>query len=153
MYNVLQGICLREIMIQITRRLEFDAGHRLVNHEGKCRHLHGHRYIAEITCEAPGLDSVGRVIDFSVVKEKVGGWIDQHWDHNTILNDTDSLCVLFANEERKPFLFRGYNPTAENMAEYLYRKAKDLLTEDYGIKVVSVLLYETPNCSAFYKPE
>ncbi|MDP2056292.1 MAG: 6-carboxytetrahydropterin synthase, partial [Thiobacillus sp.] len=33
----------------ITRRLEFDAGHRIPNHASQCRHLHGHRYALEIT--------------------------------------------------------------------------------------------------------
>ena len=58
-------------MIEITRRLEFDAGHRVLGHEGKCKNLHGHRYSAEITVTAPDLDGLGRVIDFGVIKEKV----------------------------------------------------------------------------------
>lgn len=51
-------------MITVTRVLEFDAGHRVVNHESKCATLHGHRYKVEIVAAAPGLDSLGRVIDF-----------------------------------------------------------------------------------------
>lgn len=55
-------------MITCTRRLEWDAMHRIPRHESKCRAFHGHRYAAEITCLAPELDSPGRVVDFGVVK-------------------------------------------------------------------------------------
>lgn len=78
-------------MPKITRKLEFDAGHRILGHEGKCAHLHGHRYVAEITVSGRDLDTLGRVVDFSVVKTKVGGWIDDYWDHNILLHPQDPL--------------------------------------------------------------
>lgn len=78
-------------MPQITRKLEFDAGHRVLGHESKCAHLHGHRYVAEITVSSFGLDNVSRVVDFSVVKELVGGWIQENWDHNILLHMRDPL--------------------------------------------------------------
>lgn len=139
-------------MNQVTRKLEFDAGHRLIGHEGKCRHLHGHRYVAEITCRADDLDGVGRVIDFSVIKEKVGGWIDEYWDHNTLLNRRDFLIdhIKTSQPDKHPFEM-SENPTAENMASFLFYTAEDLL-RDYPIKVVSVRLWETPNCYAHYEP-
>lgn len=74
--------------VTCTRRLEFDAAHRVVGHEGKCAHLHGHRYAVELTAEAE-MDAVGRVIDFSVLKAKVGGFIDGGWDHGMLLNPDD----------------------------------------------------------------
>ncbi len=51
--------------ISCTRRIEFDAAHRVMRHEGKCKHLHGHRYALEATFSASGLDALGRVIDFA----------------------------------------------------------------------------------------
>ena len=79
------------LMIVNTRRLEWDAMHRIPGHEGKCRAFHGHRYVAEITCAAPTLDALGRVVDFGVIKQRVGTWIDENWDHTAILaaHDTD----------------------------------------------------------------
>ena len=143
--------------VTVTRKLEFDAAHRLLNHEGKCRHLHGHRYVAEITCVADELDSVGRVIDFSVIKRLVGGWIDENWDHNIILNTEDPLLnlpmklngAIFARKEPAVVTF---NPTAENMAKSLYNLSKRLLRQ-HGVNVVSIKLWETPNCFAIYEPE
>src|SRR5262249_22784820 len=57
------------IMITATRRIQFAAGHRVFGHEGKCRYLHGHNFVALVTAAADDLDAVGRVIDFGVLKE------------------------------------------------------------------------------------
>lgn len=149
-------------MITITRKLEFDAGHRVLGHEGKCANLHGHRYVAELTATAPGLDKIGRVIDFSVLKSVVGSWIDENWDHNMILNSNDPLVLChtnpfpFLNKDirvgqvlgpKAPFIFEDMNPTAEVMAVALSSKARELL-KPHGLEVVFVRLYETPNCWA-----
>lgn len=75
--------------ITICKRIEWDAAHRVLRHESKCATLHGHRYAAEIACSADALDDLGRVIDFGVIKEVVGKWIDDNWDHNTLLNRDD----------------------------------------------------------------
>ena len=70
-------------MIECTRRIKFDAGHRVHLHESKCRNAHGHQYIVFIYATAENLDKLGRVIDFSVLKEKFHGWIDDNWDKFT----------------------------------------------------------------------
>lgn len=133
--------------ISITRRLEFDAGHRVWGHEGKCNNLHGHRYAVEITVEADRLDSLGRVIDFGVIKSRVGGWIDQFWDHQMLLNSGDPMCdVMFANGQTF-FAFPARNPTAENIARELFARAERLLPE---MTIKRVVCWETPNCSASY---
>jgi 6-pyruvoyltetrahydropterin/6-carboxytetrahydropterin synthase len=53
--------------MKVIRRIEIDAGHRLLKHEGKCRNLHGHRYVFEVEAQSKQLDSVGRGIDFSIL--------------------------------------------------------------------------------------
>ena len=131
---------------RIIRRIEFDYGHRILGHEGKCRHLHGHRGACEITVEADSLDSVGRIIDFSVIKEVVGGWIMENWDHNMILHWKDPLIDhLRALGERKPCVM-DCNPTSENLASFLFNFCVHKLPAD--IRVVQVRVYETPNCWA-----
>lgn len=141
-----------------TRRFEWDAAHRVLGHKGKCRHLHGHRYVAEVTVSAKKLDNLGMVIDFSVLKEIVGKWIDDMWDHNILLNEKDPLlrvreesidCDLDVFAGRIPYIFQGDNPTAENIAEELFVKAERLLLE-HGIWVTNVRVWETPNCYADY---
>lgn len=141
-------------MITTIRRIEFDAAHRVYGHEGKCQHLHGHRYAAEVTVRAEHLDEVGRVIDFSVVKELVGGWVDRHWDHNILLNPDDPLAPILTarSDNRDPFFMPEGNPTAECMAVYLWTIAQSLLSSN-GLRVTRVRIYETPNCFADYSPD
>ena len=133
-----------------TRRIEFDAGHRICGHESKCAKLHGHRYVVEITARGK-LDSVGRVIDFGVLKQVCGGWIDNNWDHRLLLWNEDQIflhsnvdCIF----ERGIGIVRvSFNPTAENMAEWLLYKFRALML-DTGVEVIHVRVYETPNCWA-----
>lgn len=132
-------------MPQITRRLEMDYGHRVFGHEGKCKHLHGHRGVFEVTVSAPELDALGRVVDFSVIKDVIGGWIDRNWDHNLLLCWDDPLLVELAKTDtngRNPYVFPDGNPTAENIAQELFNIAQDLLKPP--LKVTHVRFYETP---------
>jgi 6-pyruvoyltetrahydropterin/6-carboxytetrahydropterin synthase len=129
-----------------TRRLEFDAGHRLKKHESKCRNVHGHRYVVEITCAADALDGVGRVIDFAAVKHIVGKWIDDKLDHGFIVQEEDSLLSALYADGTKIHIV-PFSPTAENLVVYIADAAQRLLTS-LGIKVAHVRLFETPNCWA-----
>lgn len=131
-----------------TRRLEFDAGHRLLNHESKCRNNHGHRYAVEITVTAMELDEVGRVIDFGEVKRLVGGWIDEHLDHGYIGEHGDSILDATSGAGLKTHAV-SFPPTSENLARYLFTIASELLCGDH-ISVAHVRLYETPQCWSDY---
>lgn len=149
-------------MLTITRKFDFDTAHRVLGHGGRCRHIHGHRYTAEVTVQAPQLDALGMIIDFSVLKTAIGGWIDDNWDHNILLHPDDrmkGLMVMSQEEERLPAtLLEGWeagqprsllNPTAENIARFLAIKAQSLIPSD--IIVVGVKVWETPNCWAYYE--
>lgn len=142
--------------ITCTRKLEFDAAHRVEKHGGKCSSLHGHRYMVEITCSG-SQKPVGYAIDFGQIKVLVGDWIDRYLDHTTIYHEKDegmaTLCKLHA-----PLLEVGaikprswyamkVPPTAENIAALLLEKASELLRRDC-ISVDHVRVYETPNCFA-----
>lgn len=135
--------------ISVVRSLSFDTAHRLYGHEGKCANLHGHRYTADIQAQADQLDQLGRVIDFSVIKARIGGWLDKHWDHATILQTTDPLvCLLAKAQLPRPTYLMDLAPTAEHLADYLLRKICPPLLLNTGAKVVAVTLHETPNCYA-----
>lgn len=136
-------------MIKCSRKVHFCSGHRVLNHESKCANLHGHNYVAWIYAQADKLDSLGRVIDFSVLKEKVGGWIDKHWDHTTLLFYKDPLTEFNDKfgENKKVFVC-NFNPTAENMAEYLLKVVCPNELKGTGVNVTKIVLYETENCFA-----
>lgn len=132
--------------ITATRKLEFDAAHRVKLHESKCKNLHGHRYVVEVTAEAPELDALGRVVDFGVLKQNLGSWIDEHWDHQTILFAEDKpLGEAIAAQTGQPIFYLPTNPTAENMAKYLLEEICPTLF-DAPLKIVKITLRETPNC-------
>jgi 6-pyruvoyltetrahydropterin/6-carboxytetrahydropterin synthase len=138
----------RMTRITCTRKLEFDAAHRVVAHESKCKHLHGHRYTVEITMEAPELDALGRVVDFGVMKEKLGAWLDENWDHNTILWEKDrELGDKIATVTQQNIFYLSTNPTAENMAKYLLEHICPTLFAA-PLKITRLKLQETPNCWA-----
>src|SRR5690606_33217611 len=133
----------------VTRRLEFDTAHRLMNHESKCRFVHGHRYVLEASFGAEELDEIGRVVDFSVIKDKLGNWLDEHWDHNLELCEKDkALGEALAEHVPQNIYYIDSNPTAENMLRYLKEKIIPALFDGTGITLVKLKLHETPNCSA-----
>lgn len=141
--------------IQASRKFTFSSGHRLVGHQGKCRFLHGHNYTLWVTFEAPSLNELGMVIDFSDAKKIVGDWLDQNWDHKMILWDRDDLFSIYPKDAFAiPKVFEEhlvrvpFNPTAEKMAQYLLAVIFPALFESNPAGVVKVVITETENCTA-----
>lgn len=137
--------------ITATRRIQFAAGHRIFGHESKCAHLHGHNYVVLLTAErdlAPQ-DSLGRVIDFGVLKERIGGWVERMWDHGFLLYKDDAVRGWFeALGERQKLFVMDDNPTAENIARYLLRFIGPKVLAGTGVRLVRVEVWETENCRA-----
>lgn len=139
---------------------DFCMGHRVVGHEGKCRHLHGHNYRVHFHCEATQLDEVGRVIDFSVIKQLLCDWIEDNWDHKFMAWLEDPIMRPIAEEGHElifdtkdiddlqsSFVWVDFNPTAENIAAYFLNDIAPVLLEGTGVKVTKVVLEETRKCS------
>ena len=131
-------------MFRVTREIEFCYGHRLLNYEGKCRHLHGHSGRAVITLGGRELDPRGMLVDFAEIKRKIQGWIDENLDHNMLLCREDPLLPLLRERGERVFEM-DCNPTAENIARLIYEHAKEV-----GLPVVEVSLWETEHCIATY---
>ena len=131
--------------------------HRIPGHEGACKAYHGHRYAAEISVTADELDALGRVVDFSVIEDVLGGWIKEHFDHTAILyakDDEPSIkAVIEANRRlgKPAYLLDGY-PTVEIIAAELGRISIELLAPR-GVRVLAVRLWETPQSSAVWTAE
>ena len=123
-----------------------------MNHEGKCKNLHGHQYEIEIHVRGE-LDKLGRVVDFGVIKEKVGKWIDLYLDHGFLYCAADSevTLALAKVQGQKKFAMKD-NPTAENIATMILLKARSLL-KAHRIDVFKVVCHETPNCRAEVEAE
>ena len=138
--------------LEVVRRIHFSAGHRLVGHEGSCAYLHGHNYVVFIHATGT-LDAVGRVIDFAVLKERVGGWILENWDHGFIVasHDADARRAIDAfcsgGLRQKTFVL-DRNPTAENMAQYLALEVSPKVLQGTSVRVTKIVVQETENCFA-----
>ena len=142
LHPVIQG----EIAIhKVTKEIHFCYGHRLLNYDGKCRHLHGHNAKAEIDVEAATLDHRGMVMDFGDINVVVKSWIDRELDHKMLLcKDDPMLKTLQALNE--PCFVLEANPTAENIAKLIYDYAVS-----QGLQVSEVRLWETPTSFAVYR--
>lgn len=139
--------------MQITTRLEFDAGHRIPDHKSQCRNLHGHRYALEITLSgdiisADDVSENGMVMDFSDVKQIARNSVVDVWDHAFLVFKDDTVVLAFLNSlpNHKTVIFPTV-PTAENMAAEAFRILKSQYKDTYGnhLKLERVRLYETPN--------
>lgn len=132
-------------MYRVTRNIEFCYGHRLLDYDGKCKHLHGHNGTAVITLEGKSLDARGILVDFADIKKTIRQWIDDHLDHNLLLSRHDPLLPLLQERGERIFVMES-NPTAENIARLIFEQAASL-----GLPVVEVALWETGNCLASYR--
>jgi 6-pyruvoyltetrahydropterin/6-carboxytetrahydropterin synthase len=132
-------------MFQVTREIRFCYGHRLLNYDGKCRHLHGHNGRAVITLEADRLDALGMVVDFSDIKRVVSTWIDANLDHRMILHKDDPILPIF-QQQGEPYFLMDVNPTAENIAKLIFD-----FVRAQGFPVVEVKLWETDDSFAAYE--
>ena len=122
-------------MFEVTIEETFAAGHALRNYKGKCENVHGHNYRCQVTVEGEQLDSIGLLVDFVELKKTVHGVIDR-LDH-TWLNEFPPFDVL--------------NPSAENIAKYIYDEVSKGLPVHDGVKLAAVKLWETDTASAIYR--
>ena len=137
----------------ITRRLEFDAGHRIPNHNSQCRHLHGHRYAIEITLSGDiitteGQSEQGMVIDFSDVKRIANEKLVEAWDHAFLVyRDDRAVCDFLASLPEHKTVILDAVPTAENLAQIAFGILNPAYRDTYGnrLRLERVRLYETPN--------
>lgn len=123
------------------------AGHRVVGHEGKCRNLHGHNYRMTFKCEAAALDSLGRVVDFSVIKSTLCEWLEREWDHRMLIWAEDPWRQAVKGLDNSVVIV-PFNPTAENIGLHLLNVVAPPLLAETGCTLVEVIVQETRKCSA-----
>jgi 6-pyruvoyltetrahydropterin/6-carboxytetrahydropterin synthase len=115
----------------------FAAAHNLRNYKGKCENLHGHNYKVRVTLAGPELDATGLLYDFVHLKEVIENVI-RSLDHR-YLNELKPFDVL--------------NPSAENVAKYIYDEAaKQLHAAPSGTGIASITIWETDTSAATYRP-
>jgi len=131
-------------MYTVIREIHFSYGHRLVGHQGKCRHVHGHNGRVQIEVAAEKLDALGMVVDFSEISRTIGKWIDENLDHVLILWEKDPLVPVL-NERGEKIMVVTENPTAEYLARRIFEEARKL-----KLPIAKVTFWETnDSCASF----
>ena len=142
--------------ISITRRLEFDSGHRIPNHHGQCRHLHGHRYAIEVTltgevADHPGKPDDGMVLDFGDIKLLTKQYVVDLWDHAFLVAKEDKSVVDFlATLPNHKTVIMEHVPTVENLANAAFAILQPVFSKAFAgrLELSALRVYETPNCWA-----
>lgn len=122
-------------MFQITVEDSFAAAHRLRGYQGKCQQIHGHNYRVRVSLEGEQLDDTGLLVDFSDLKRLLDELLEP-LDHR-LLNEVPPFDTL--------------NPTAENLARYLYDELSRQLASRPGLRVAEVRVWETERASAAFR--
>ena len=143
-------------MLTITRKLEFDTGHRIPDHNSQCRNLHGHRYTLLITLtgdvvEKDGASDNGMIMDFGDIKALANQYLVDLWDHAFIVYEKDIAVRAFLESmpDHKTVVIDRV-PTVENLAQIAFDILKEVYHDRYGrhMSLTKITLYETPNCWA-----
>ena len=124
-------------MYEVSVDETFAAAHNLRGYKGKCENLHGHNYKVRVTLSGKEVDSVGLLYDFVHLKQVIQSVI-RSLDHK-YLNELPPFDVL--------------NPSAENIARYIYdQAAKQLHQAPNGAEVSSITVWESDVTAATYHP-
>ena len=134
-------------MYEVSREFEFSYTHRLWRYDGKCGNLHGHNGVVRVTLAQESLDESGLSVDFHQMKHTIESWVEENWDHKTILNSADPLLKILV-KAGVDCVSVDSNPTSEYFATLIYRQAQKM-----GLPVKSVDFWETSKCMARYCPD
>ena len=125
-------------MYQLTKSVMFDAAHQLRDYIGKCANVHGHTYRLEVCVAGEKVSEIGLLFDFYDLKKLM----------QTVV---DSLDHKFINDVPP---FDEINPTAENLAYFVYQTLRGQLTVQHpALRLKYVQIWETPNSSASYSED
>ena len=147
--------------MKIGKVIQWDMGHRVLNHRSVCKGLHGHRYKAEICVEGDLVEKKdaseeGMVIDFADIKKTAQKFVQEELDHAFMVWEKDIELLEFFKKSKghKPVIV-PFTPTAENVAAYIFNELKDKFTDVFktGLHLQSVKLWETPSSYALYESE
>ena len=138
----------------ISRKGNFDSGHRVMNEKFKCFNMHGHTYLYELVFSFDSMESIGYNIDFKEIKRVGCQWIDDMLDHGMILNPHDKelieTCISLGSKYWLMSLNgpnQYCNPSVENIAKEVFLAIAYLFEVHKGLKLHKVIIYETPNCA------
>ena len=147
--------------MKIVKIIQWDMGHRVMNHRSVCKGLHGHRYKAEICVEGDivsesGASEEGMVVDFADIKKIANSFIQKKLDHAFMVWEKDTeLLDFFQNSKGHKPVIVPFTSTAENVAAYIFNELNGQFNDAFGtgLRLHSVKLWETPTSCAIFGVE
>lgn len=122
-------------MYELLVKVDFEAAHRVVDYPGKCNRMHGHNWTIDVTVFGTELNELGFLVDFKDLKAAIDELVISKLDHY-YLNDLDA--------------FKTMNPTAENMARFIYQELKKSELFHSTVTLKSVRVWESPKSAVLY---
>jgi 6-pyruvoyltetrahydropterin/6-carboxytetrahydropterin synthase len=126
--------------MKIAKEFRWEMGHRLPEHFGLCKNIHGHSYKMIVEFEGE-LDKNQMVIDYYDI-EKIVNPIIEKLDHSFMVNKDDKIVLEFLEKMNSKKVVVGFNSTAENICNYLLYEIKKCSLPT-NISSVKVRVYET----------
>lgn len=135
-------------MISITKKIEFEAAHRLSNYHGSCSEIHGHTYKLAATVEGMIDPETDMIYDFKTFKNLLQVSVLDRFDHALILKENSENRRIFSSYTGK-ITWMESEPTAERMIEWMAKKITTLLPST--IELVELQLHETSGSFTTWK--
>ena len=138
-------------MLAITKEFKWEAAHRISNHAGECRNLHGHSYKLFVTLSAESLNASDMIIDFKELKTIIETQVLKKFDHALLLKQNEANKNLIKLIDDQPVVWLPFEPTVERMLLVI----KDLIEPElpYNITLWALKLYETPSSFGEWKTD
>lgn len=115
-------------------------GHRLPEHFGKCKNIHGHSYLMIVEIEGDVLES-GMVMDYYDLKKTVNPFVEE-LDHAFLVYKDDSQIVEFLEKMNLKKVVVDFQSTVENICKYFLNKITSAGLPD-NVHKLKVRVYET----------
>lgn len=126
--------------MKIAKEFRWEMGHRLPEHFGLCKNIHGHSYKMIVEFEGE-LNKDQMVIDYYDVEKIINPIINQ-LDHAFMVNENDKIVIEFLEKMNSKKVIVGFDATAENICKYLLNEiSKSNLPPN--VSSLKVRVYET----------
>ena len=122
-------------MYELLVKVDFEAAHRVVDYPGKCNRMHGHNWTIDVMVVGTKLNELGFLVDFKDLKAAIDELVISKLDHY-YLNELDA--------------FKTMNPTAENMARFIYQELQKSDLFHSTVTRKSVRVWESPKSAVLY---
>ena len=126
--------------MKIAKEFRWEMGHRLPEHFGLCKNIHGHSYKMLVEFEGD-LDEQGMIIDYYDV-EKIINPIVEKLDHAFMVNKNDKTVLEFLKKMNSKKVVVDFQSTAENICTFILDEVKKSNLPS-NVKGIKLRVYET----------